>query len=98
MEMPDFEEKYLELGEEIQFLMINMTDGGRETVERAAEFISEAGYTFPVFYDRDADAAMAYRAYSLPTTFFIDAEGYAVAQAVGAIGAATLQKGIDMIL
>ena len=27
MEMPDFQSKYEELGEEIQFLMINMTDG-----------------------------------------------------------------------
>ena len=27
MEMPDFNEKYQELGEEVQFLMINMTDG-----------------------------------------------------------------------
>ena len=39
MEMPDFNEKYQELGEEIQFLMINMTDGDRETVETAAAFI-----------------------------------------------------------
>ena len=33
MEMPDFNEKYLEIGEEVQFLIINMTDGSRETVE-----------------------------------------------------------------
>ena len=97
MEMPDFEEKYLELGESIQFLMINMTDGGRETVKSASEFISKAGYTFPVFYDREASAAMAYQAYSLPMTFFIDAEGYAIAQATGAIDGEILQRGIDMI-
>ena len=98
MEMPDFEEKYLKLGEELQFLMINMTDGGRETVESASEFISKQGYTFPVFYDKDTSAAMAYQAYSLPMTFFIDAEGYAIAQAVGAISGETLQRGLDMIL
>ena len=40
---------------------------------------------------------MMYAAYSLPTTYFIDAEGHAVARAVGAIDAATLQQGIDMI-
>lgn len=98
MEMPDFEEKYLELGEEIQFLMINMTDGSRETVESASEFIAEKGYTFPVFYDQDVSAAMAYQAYSLPMTFFIDEEGYAIAQATGAISGETLQRGVDMIL
>ncbi len=95
-EMPDFQEKYLELGEEIQFLMINMT-GGRETLDTAQEFIAEQGYTFPVFYDLDADAAITYGAYSLPTTYFIDAEGNAVAQATGAIDRETLQTGIDMI-
>ena len=96
MEMPDFHEKYLELGEEIHFLMVNMT-GGRETLESAKEFIAEKEYTFPVFYDTDSDAAATYGVYSLPTTYFIDAEGYAIAQATGAIDADTLQRGIDMI-
>lgn len=97
MEMPDFNEKYLELGDEINFLMVNMTDGERETVESASEFIAEQGYTFPVFYDSDYDAATTYGAYSLPTTYFIDADGYVIAQAKGAISGDTLQQGIDMI-
>lgn len=97
MEMPDFDEKYQELGDSVQFLMINMTDGSRETVETASEFIADQGYTFPVFYDTTTEAAIAYSAYSLPTTYFIDADGNAVARAVGAIGAETLQRGIDMI-
>lgn len=96
-EMPDFHEKYLELGEDIHFLMINMTDGSRETVEIAADFIAEHGYTFPVLYDTASDAAVTYGVYSLPTTYFIDADGYVVAQAKGAIDGQTLQLGIDMI-
>ena len=35
--------------------------------------------------------------YSLPTTYFIDAEGYGVAQATGAIDREMLEKGIGMI-
>ena len=97
MEMPDFHEKYLEIGEKVQFLMVNMTDGSGETVETASAFVAEQAYTFPVFYDTQADAAAAYGVYSLPTTYFIDAEGCAIAQATGAIDAATLQRGIDMI-
>ena len=95
-EMPDFHKKYLEIGDEVHFLMVNMT-GGRETLSSAKAFISEKGYTFPVFYDTDSDAAMTYSVYSLPTTYFIDAEGYLIAQATGAISAETLQRGIDMI-
>ena len=97
MEMPDFNEKYLELKGEVHFLMINMTDGSRETVETASDFIAEQGYVFPVFFDTTYDAARTYGAYSLPTTFFIDGEGHPIAQATGAIDAATLQRGIDMI-
>ena len=97
MEMPDFHEKYLELGDEIYFLMINMTDGSRETVDSASKFIAGQEYTFPVFYDTESDASAAYGVYSLPTTFFIDAEGYAIAQATGAINVEILDKGIEMI-
>lgn len=97
MEMPDFQEKYEALDGQVQFLMINMTDGSRETVTSASEFIKKQGYTFPVLYDTETDAAAAYSANSLPTTFFIDAKGYVIAQATGAISGDTLQRGIDMI-
>ncbi|MBQ7785196.1 MAG: TlpA family protein disulfide reductase [Clostridia bacterium] len=98
MEMDDFQVKYEQLGDRVQFLMVNMTDGSRETKETASAFVKEQGYTFPVFYDTDADAAMTYGVYSLPSTYFIDSEGYGAAQAKGAIDANTLQRGIDMIL
>ncbi len=96
-EMPDFDEAYAELGGEIHFLMVNMTTSSRESYEKATAFIDEQGYSFPVFYDTDGAAAETYGVYSLPTTYFIDAEGYGVAQATGAIDRETLEKGIGMI-
>lgn len=96
MEMPDFDEKNKELGDEVQFLMINAT-GGRETLETAKQFIEKSGYTFPVFYDAEQQAAMTYQVYSLPTTYFINADGEVTAYATGAINSEILQKGIDMI-
>ena len=97
-EMPDFDAAWRELGEDVQFLMINMTDGSRETVESASAYVSEQGFGFPVFYDTETEAALAYGAYSLPTTYFIDADGYAVARGVGALSAEDLRRGIDLIL
>ena len=97
-EMSDFNEAFLARGEQIQFLMVNMTDGARETVDRAKEFVSQNGYTFPVLYDTESNAAMTYGVYSLPTTYFIDAGGYGAAQATGAIDAETLERGISMIM
>ncbi len=96
-EMPDFDEAYTELGEEVHFLMVNMTTSDRESFEKATAFIDEQGYSFPVFYDTDGDAAATYGVYSLPTTYFLDADGYGVARATGAIDRETLEKGIGMI-
>ena len=97
MEMPDFNEKYLELGSDVTFLMVNMTDGSRETKETASAFIKDKEYAFPVLYDTALSASAAYGVYSLPTTYFIDKEGYAIAQAAGAINGETLMRGIGMI-
>jgi len=96
-EMPDFDEKYKELGEEVNFFMVNMTDGSRETVEAATKFVEEAGYSFPIYYDTDMNAAMTYGVHSLTSTYFIDAEGHVIARGQGAIDAETLQYGIDMV-
>lgn len=96
-EMPDFEVAYQEYGEKIQFLMINMTDGYQETVSSANDFIKDKGYTFPVFYDSNLEAAKAYSVYSIPATYFIDAEGYIIAWGSGALSAENLQEGINYI-
>lgn len=95
-EMQDFHEVYNEMGDEIHFLMVNSTDGSRETVETASSFIAEAGYNFPVFYDTQSDAAMTYGVYGLPTTYFINSQGHIMARAGGAIDKDTLKKGIEM--
>lgn len=96
-EMPDFETAYQNYGDEIQFLMVNMTDGYQETVDGAKDFIQDKGYTFPVFYDSALEAAKAYSVYSIPTTYFIDKDGYIIAQGRGAMSAENLQTGINYI-
>jgi len=96
-EMPDFEEKFGEYGEEIVFMMVNMTDG-QETVKSAKGFVEEAGYTFPVYFDTHQSAAIAYGVTSIPATYFIDEEGRAIAYGLGALNGDTIQRGIDMLL
>ena len=97
-EMPDFNAAWAEYGSEINFLMVNMTDGSRETVESALEFVAEQGYSFPVYFDTALDAAATYAVYGIPRTYFIAADGTLVAHAAGMLDAATLQTGIDMII
>lgn len=95
-EMPDFDDAY-KTHSDVQFLMVNMTDGSRETVSLAKEHVENAGYSFPVFFDTQYSAAIAYNASSLPATYFIDREGNLITYAIGMIDAGTLEKGIEMI-
>ena len=97
-EMPDLEEAYKKYGEEIQFVILNMTDGSRETVESARRYIESAGYSFPVFYDKQQNGVIAYGISGVPVTFFIDADGYVKGVYSGAMSANILQQGIDRIL
>lgn len=97
-EMPDFEEAYLEYGDEIHFVIVNLTDGRSETVETASGYIAQQGYTFPVYYDTDMDAAYAYQISSIPMTIFLDANGVIVNGQIGMLDAETLQQNIDTLL
>ncbi len=96
-ELPDFQLIYQEYGNEVEFMMVNLTDGRSETVEGASGFINAQGYTFPVYYDVNQEGAMAYYVTSIPTTYFIDAEGNIIAYAQGMLDYDTLKQGIDMI-
>lgn len=93
-EMPHFEEAYKE-HTDVTFLMVNMTSGDNKADAEA--LIASNGYTFPVLFDTDGDAAMTYGASSLPMTLFIDENGKFITYAVGMLDKATLEKGIGMI-
>ena len=96
-ELPDFQEVYDEVGSDVQFLIVNMTDGSRETVETASAYLVDQGYTFPAYYDTQFSAAMAYGVSAIPCTYFIDTQGCAVARSTGAIDAQILLEGISLI-
>ncbi len=97
-EMPEFQNFYDTYGEDVHFLVVNLTDGYQETVETASAYITEQGYTFPVYFDTGVDAAMVYGVNAVPVTYFIDAEGNLVARAQGALDADRLQQGMDLLL
>ena len=96
-EMPDFQELYEQYGEDINFVMVNMTDGGRETLEHAKKFIEKQGYTFPVYFDTEYDAATVYGVRTIPTTYFIDKDGYGQAMGRGMLSKEMIEEGIGYI-
>lgn len=98
VEMPDFEQAYLERKDEIEFVMLNAPDGTRETVEIAKAFLEEKGYTFPVYFDTELEAVIKYGVRGYPITFFIDEEGYIFAYKNGMVEKETLDEILDMML
>ena len=93
MEMPEIQKFYDKYGQEIHFLLVSVDD----SLDAAKSFISDSGYTFPVYFDTTSVGAYTYGASSIPLTFFIDAEGNLAAYYMGAMSESILQQGVDMI-
>ncbi|MBO5716371.1 MAG: TlpA family protein disulfide reductase [Clostridia bacterium] len=95
-EMPDFQTAY-EKYTNVQFVMVNVTDGYYETITSAKEFVAEKDFTFPIYFDTKSSATAAFDVNSYPQTFFIDANGTLVAKARGMISLENLEYGISLI-
>ena len=93
MEMPEIQKFYDKYGQEIHFLLVSVDD----SLDAAKTFISDSGYTFPVYFDTTSVGAYTYGASSIPLTFFIDAQGNLTAYYMGAMSESILQQGVDMI-
>ena len=94
IETPHFETLYLEMGNEIHVIKVNLLDGQRETRAAVDRFMEEQGYTFSLYFDKAGEAASAYGIRGIPQTIFIDAEGYIVARLMGAASEQELRAGI----
>ncbi len=100
-EMPDLDEVYLEYGEDVHFLFVNMTDGSRETVEIVKAFMETgegAAYSFPIYFDSDIDGAITYGVSSIPTTYVINKDAKIVAYAKSVISKESLSAALDELL
>ncbi|MBR2381261.1 MAG: TlpA family protein disulfide reductase [Clostridia bacterium] len=96
-EMPDFQTAY-ETYTNVQFVMVNVTDGYYETIPSAKEFVAKKGFTFPIYFDTKSSATSAFGVNAYPQTFFIDETGNIVAKARGAISLSNLEYGISLIV
>jgi thiol-disulfide isomerase/thioredoxin len=99
-EMPGFNEMSKKYSKDnIAILMINLTDGDRETTSTAKKYIDQNKYDMKVLYDSKLDAAQKYSINSIPRTIFIDKEGniFKDTQA-GVISEEELEKQIKLLL
>ena len=97
VEMPHFQTAWETYGEDVNFLMVNLTAYMGDTREKADAVIAEGEYTFPVYYDTSGNAVDTYGIRGIPMTLFVDGDGLLVAYANSSLSAEALQRGLDYI-
>lgn len=96
-EMPAFDSLYDEYKDDITFMMVNLTDGYQDTVDKVNSFIADNGYTFPVYYDTKYSAAYTYGVNSVPLSIFINEKGEIADYHLGAMSQGSLKNYIEKI-
>ena len=92
-EMPEFETmnaEFEEAGGDVAILAVNLTDGVRETRDKANKYIDENNYTFKVVYNEADDRGISFASHvlglqNIPVTMVINSEGYLVDLAMGQV-------------
>lgn len=96
-ELPAFDKAYEKYKNEVEFLMVNLTDDYHETVEGTKEFVQENDYHFPLYFDTKYSASNAYQLYSIPQTLFIDKDGNLIKWYKGMIREENLELYIEKL-
>lgn len=97
-EMPYFQKAIKEYGDDVEVLMINLTDGKRETKEKALKYLNENNLDIEVLFDEKLSATNAYFVQSIPRTIFIDIDGNIVKDNIGLIAEETLNGYIKKLI
>ena len=97
-ELDLFQTAWENTGDEIVFLMVDLTDGVQDTQEGVTEFLTENGYSFPVYCDLDGSAAKAYQIYSIPQTVAVNSKGQVVLYRMGAVDEKIMDDILGMLL
>lgn len=97
-ELPAFNKAAADYADEITFMMINLTDGQVETVPGVREFLTENGYSLPVYFDKKGSASGPYGASSIPLTYFITSDGMVAGGHMGSMSEETLYNYLEQLL
>lgn len=97
-ELPIFDAAYLAHGDDIEFMMVDLTDGYNDTPENVKEFVEVNGYSFPLYHDVSQDAAKTYGITSVPLTVFINPDGTLRYYQLGALNEEIMEFAVNELL
>lgn len=99
-EMPLIQEAYEKYGDKVEFYAVNLTFN--DTVEDALTFMKSNGYDMPILFDDNLDVsktvAKLYRANTIPTSYFIDANGVIQVKRIGAMNYDQIETSLKKII
>ncbi len=98
VELPSFQKLYEKYSEQVEFMMVNLTDGRKELKENVEGFVTSNKYTFPVFFDTSRSAYNTYNLHTIPKTLFIDKNGNLIKAHTGAMSTANIESYIKLII
>lgn len=96
--LPVMDDTFDKYGEEVDFLMVNLTDGAQDTVTNVKSFLKTGSFGFPVYFDTEHYGELEYNVLSLPLTVFIDRSGNVVDCVLEAMTAEELDSHIAEIV
>ncbi|MGT2785376.1 TlpA family protein disulfide reductase [Streptococcus merionis] len=71
-QLPVIQEVFDELGSQIHFVALNVTDGREETQATAQKYYLEEGFTFPYYLDINSKVADQLQVETIPTLYIVD--------------------------
>ncbi|MFD1707658.1 peroxiredoxin family protein [Siminovitchia sediminis] len=94
-EMPHLQNYYETKAEQenVEILAVNLTNAerGGDVRKKVENFIAEFGLTFPVPLDKNGEIGDTYQAFTIPTTYMIDANGVIHTKIIGPMDEETIQ-------
>ena len=97
-EVPEIQALWEKYGDQINLLMINVTDGSRETAEGVRSWYEAQDINYPIYLDTTGQASAAGNARYLPIMHFLDADGNVMYSQIGALTEAEASHIIDALL
>lgn len=92
--MQNFYEKNKDKGVEI--LAVNLTDS-ENGYDKIEQFVEDYGLTFPIPLDKNGELGALYRAFTIPTTYFIDSNGIIAKKIIGPMDEGMMENLINEI-
>ena len=95
-ELNDLDKEFKESGDAV-LITVNMTDGQRETIDTARQFIEEGGYGFTVLIDGQGFLAYQFNISAIPQTFILDREGNVSGAIIGSTTKAAILAEVNAV-